>query len=293
MKRRGALFWTAFLVLLVVAGQLSASGVTPLPGAHAHNDYEHRHPLLDALAHGFCSVEADIHLVDDALLVAHDRAQVQSHRTLEALYLNPLRERVRRNRGTVYPGGPEFLLLIDVKSEAHATYVRLRQVLSCYTDILTEFRPGSVRRRAVTVILSGNRAIEMVARDPVRYLGVDGRLEDLDRQVDPHLMPLVSDAWLRHFRWFGSGEMPVAERMRLVTLVRKARERGVKLRFWATPETPGCWRVLRDAGVDLISTDQLSRLRDFLLGRVPESVRETARTGRISGCCSLDFLSSL
>lgn len=281
------------LACLIPAGRSSASGVTPLPNAHAHNDYEHRHPLLDALAHGFCSVEADVHLVDGMLLVAHDRAQVQPHRTLEALYLDPLRERVHRNRGMVYPEGPEFLLLIDVKSEALATYMRLRQVLKRYADILTEFRPGRVRKRAVTVILSGNRAIEIIAREPVRYLGVDGRLEDLDRQIDPRLMPLVSDAWPRHFRWFGSGEMPVAERMRLGALVRKAREQGVKLRFWATPETFNCWRVLCDAGVDLISTDQLSRLRDFLLGYVPGSSGETACTGRVPGYCSLDFLSSL
>ncbi len=34
------------------------------PRAHSHNDYLHRRPLLDALALGFCSVEADIYLVD-------------------------------------------------------------------------------------------------------------------------------------------------------------------------------------------------------------------------------------
>ena len=36
--------------------------VVPLPNAHAHNDYEHKRPLFDALDHGFCSVEADVFL---------------------------------------------------------------------------------------------------------------------------------------------------------------------------------------------------------------------------------------
>ena len=36
----------------------------PLAQAHAHNDYEHDRPLLDALEHGFTSVEADVWLVD-------------------------------------------------------------------------------------------------------------------------------------------------------------------------------------------------------------------------------------
>ena len=41
----------------------------PLWRAHAHNDYEHPRPLLDALDHRFGSVEADIYLVDGQLLV--------------------------------------------------------------------------------------------------------------------------------------------------------------------------------------------------------------------------------
>ena len=62
----------------------------PLTNVHAHNDYEHKHPLFDALACGFCSVEADINLVDGQLLVAHSRAAVKPGRTLQSLYLDPL-----------------------------------------------------------------------------------------------------------------------------------------------------------------------------------------------------------
>src|SRR4051812_12734941 len=45
---------------------IPAIGVTMgvLSRAHAHNDYEHEHPLLDALEAGFASVEADVWLVD-------------------------------------------------------------------------------------------------------------------------------------------------------------------------------------------------------------------------------------
>ncbi len=66
-------------------------GRGPLRRAHAHNDYEHPRPLLDALSHGFTSVEADIHLVDGQLLVAHDPIDLDPSRTLESLYLAPWR----------------------------------------------------------------------------------------------------------------------------------------------------------------------------------------------------------
>ncbi len=45
-----------------------AADAAPLVNAHAHNDYAHKRPLADALDHGFCSVEADIFLVDGALI---------------------------------------------------------------------------------------------------------------------------------------------------------------------------------------------------------------------------------
>jgi hypothetical protein len=96
----------ASLALLSLSALCLGAEPVPLIHAHAHNDYEHPRPLFDALDHGFCSVEADVHLVDGRLLVAHDRSKVKPERTLEALYLDPLRERVKKNNGHVYPAGP-------------------------------------------------------------------------------------------------------------------------------------------------------------------------------------------
>src|SRR5579863_3505263 len=92
--------------------------VKPLPSAHAHNDYLHERPLLDALDHGFTSVEADIFLVQGKLLVAHDIAALRPERTLAALYLDPLRQRIRNHDGWVYDKGRSLTLLIDIKSDA-------------------------------------------------------------------------------------------------------------------------------------------------------------------------------
>jgi hypothetical protein len=118
------------LVSCASVGAIAADhGPRPLLAAHAHNDYEHPRPLFDALACGFASIEADIHLVDGRLLVAHDRKSVKPGRTLEALYLDPLRARVRENGGRVYRDGPTITLLVDVKSEAVATYAALDEML--------------------------------------------------------------------------------------------------------------------------------------------------------------------
>ncbi len=237
--------------------------VRPLPRAHAHNDYEHARPLWDALAAGFCSVEADIWLVDGQLLVAHDLDHVTPARTLQALYLDPLRERVRQNGGGVFPGVPTVTLLIDVKSDAAATYPVLRDVLAEYRELLTEFTATTTNPRAVTVILSGQRAMESIAAEPVRWVALDGRLADLDAKQTPHLIPLISDNWKQFFAWRGVGEFSSEERVKLETLVKRAHEQGRRLRFWGCPDTPAMWQALDAAGVDLIGADALAGLADY------------------------------
>ena len=76
--------YITLVAFLAVAFQVQAQP-KPLTNVHAHNDYEHKRPLFDALDHGFCSVEADVHLVDGQLLVAHSRLEVTPGKTLQAL----------------------------------------------------------------------------------------------------------------------------------------------------------------------------------------------------------------
>ena len=254
------------LTLLMVCAAC-ARAAEPLPQAHAHNDYEHKRPLLDALDHGFCSVEADVYFTNDALLVAHDADKVDPKRTLEALYLDPLRQRVKQNGGRVYSNGPPFMLLIDFKTEAKPTYGALRPVLEKYREMLTKFTPGETRTGSVTVVLSGNRPINVVAAERERLVGIDGRLPDLDESPSPHLVPLVSDNWTKYFQWRGQGTLSDSERAQLKAIVGRAHTAGHKIRFWAVPDTEAGWRAMREAGVDLINTDNLAGLQKFLSAR--------------------------
>jgi Glycerophosphoryl diester phosphodiesterase family len=246
-----------------------AADVKPLPQAHAHNDYEHTRPLLDALDHGFTGVEADIWLVDGKLLVAHEEAHIKPERTLEALYLDPLKKRVSENGGRVYPGSEGFTLLIDIKTEGEPTYKALAEVLSKYAEILTVVRDGKAQPGAVTAVVSGNRPREYMLAEKVRYAGYDGRMPDLTSDTPAAFMPLLSDNWTKVFTWKGDGDMPAAERAKLQDIVKTAHGKGWTIRFWATPDQPGpqrdaIWRELKEAGVDKINTDDLAGLQRFL-----------------------------
>jgi len=261
--------WAAILLLAASSGP-SAREVVPLLHAHAHNDYLHDPPLLKALEHGFTSVEADIFLVGDKLCVAHEAKKVTPEKTLQSLYLDPLRQRVKENEGRVYRGGSRFILLIDLKTAAEPTYQRLHEVLAGYQDMLTTFDAQGRKDKAILVIVTGNRPLKLMQSQPVRYAGCDGRLADLNSDLPAEVIPLISDQWVKPFTWKGEGPMPEEERQRLNTIVRKAHAKGRLVRFWLTPDDPSkereaVWRELLAAGVDLINTDDLRGLQEFLL----------------------------
>jgi Glycerophosphoryl diester phosphodiesterase family len=259
-------FWliaVAWVGGLIVSG-LSEEPSRPLAQAHAHNDYEHARPLLDALDHGFMSVEADVFLIDGRLLVAHDRAEVKPERTLESLYLAPLAERVKRHGGKVHRGGNAFTLLIDFKSAAAETWTVLRALLEKHREMLTEFSQGAVHERAVTVILSGNRPVEILKAEDRRLAFIDGRPDDLEADSPATLVPLVSAAWSTIFSWRGDGRFPDDQRAKLVQLTTTAHAQGKRIRFWGTRDDKATWDVLLAAGVDFLNADDLAKLREYL-----------------------------
>lgn len=246
-------------------------GPRPLWRAHAHNDYEHPRPLLDALDHRFGSVEADIYLVDGQLLVAHDPEDLDPARTLESLYLAPLAARVRANHGRVYRRESRALqLLVDIKTEGASTYLELDRQLRRHRHLFTTYAHGRVLPGAVTAVVSGDRA----ARAPMeaqrtRRAFYDGRLTDLGTTAPASFVPLISDNWTLNFTWQGVGAFPPAERRRLRGIVGAAHARGQRVRFWATPDIAGpardaVWTELVAAGVDHLNTDDLAGLEAFL-----------------------------
>lgn len=246
-------------------------GPRPLWRAHAHNDYLHPRPLFDALDHRFGSLEADIFLVGDQLLVAHDAVDLDPARTLESLYLDPLARRVKANHGSVYRGYRKPVqLLIDLKTEGSSTYLELDRHLRRYKHLFTTYAHGRVFPGPVTAVISGDRA----ARTPmeaqtVRQAFYDGRLADLGSPAPASFIPLISDNWTLNFTWQGIGPFPEAERQKLRGIIAAAHSRRQKVRFWATPDLAGpardaLWGELLAADVDYINTDDLAGLEKFL-----------------------------
>jgi len=254
---------TALLLGASVSACATSTPTPPAPvylgRAHAHNDYARARPLHDALERGFGSIEVDVVLMDGEIFVAHEPAEVRRSNTLAHLYLDPLRALAGANGGSVYGVSDESLqLLIDVKGSAEETYRALDEQLGAYDELLTRWTKDGVHRGPVTVVLSGNRAFDLVLADTVRYVTLDGRIDEERSSFSTEAMPLVSIDWAT---LEGSPTARLAAARAWIDLVHGEKRR---VRFWGTPDRGPVWSSLIALGADHIGADDVALLERVL-----------------------------
>ena len=256
-----------FVVLLMVQLHVARSQSIPLPNAFAHNDYSHKHPLYDALQNGYTNIEADIFLLHNNLVVAHINPYFKGHRQLENLYFKPLLDHINDNDGQIYKGyANPVTLMIDIKTEANSTYAALKPLLEKYRTILTRYENGKVIPGLITVVLSGHKPYDMIKGECSRLAFIDEDLRKTARDTSfANVCEMASCKYSNLIQWRGNGVFSDAEKDRLRAYVEMAHKNGEKVRLWASPDNKEVWNELLKCGVDLINTDKLVALKNFLI----------------------------
>lgn len=247
----------------------------PLAVAHSHNDYEQRSPLFDAVRAGFRSVEADVWLREREVVVSHESSL--SRGSLEDLYLVPLQERVDR-LGSVNGDGRPFYLWIDLKESRPELTDALHALLARY-PMLTVFTDEAVVQGPVIAILTGDEEaktrytnghrVRLACRDSNEFGPEDAAA---DRRWTWYALP-----WHDVVEGDERGSRLVVAYGRLRAIVAKAHQLGRRLRLYDVPERREAWSAALGAGVDLISTDQISPFRSFLTASRPRVARADRR----------------
>lgn len=229
--------------------------------AHSHNDYEQTIPFWKAYDQQFGSLEADIYARDGQLYVAHDSTAITTNRTLEALYVNPMVEKVRANKGKAYADAAYGLQwLIDLKTPAQVSLPLLVRLLSAYPDV---FGTGG----KIQVVVSGNiPAPDQFDRYPA-WIQFDGRPNVVYTSDQLAHLGLISQSFTTYTRWNGKGLIVKKEREAIQKVIEQVHRQGKKIRFWATPDNINTWKTLMNLDVDYINTDQIAGLGLFLRQR--------------------------
>lgn len=253
------------IVFLVLAGsfylvenKLAAQQLRYTPAQlHAHNDYEKAIPFWNAYHAGFGSIEADIFLEKGALLVAHEKQQLNQHITLEKLYLAPLDSILKKYNGNIDTAYTRKLqLLIDIKTEAVPTLDTLIRLLEKYPRIT-----GSDK---ISIVISGNRPPVNTFKKYPSYLFFDGVFTQSYDAETLKRIALFSDNLKAYTRWNGMGIIPAAERKTIDSLVSVAHQLNKKIRFWNAPDIINTWYQLMRLHADWINTDHVAESASFM-----------------------------
>ncbi|WP_405380775.1 alkaline phosphatase [Maribacter sp. LLG6340-A2] len=214
------------------------------PKVHSHNDYKQPLPFYGAFAAGVHSLEVDIFLVDNTLMVAHEVNEVTPLATLERLYLQPLVE--MEERGQL--ANRTLQVLIDIKTDAVPT-------LNALVESLQEY-PVITDHENITLVVSGNRPPLAKYVDYPKYIFFD--YQNTAPVQDAGILDkiaMVSLSFRQFSEWNGKGRLTAEDYSKVSGVIAKAHELNKPFRFWATPDSKTAWKAFTDLGVDLINTD--------------------------------------
>ena len=256
--------------LLALAAPIALAAQSPCPRgvlpAYAHNDYENKQPLNDALTLGFRGAEADVFLVNGVLRVRHDRRAARTGGSLEALYLAPLRALVARCGKLTADGGP-FFLALEVKENSAATHDSLVALLGLYHELLDAPQSAGRGMPPVHMVLVGWHPMTPFSDSATQAkVGWQHRITAANRdhpaQLDARVRLLSLDYGKTMGRWW----VRVDGRRRWLARLRelKASAPNRLLRVHNVPADARIYAELLDTGVDLIGTKHLAKTATLL-----------------------------
>jgi hypothetical protein len=234
------------LFILIVSGLFVKAQVK----IHSHNDYTHQKPFYDAVKNKTFSIEADIFLVGDSLIVAHSKEEIKAGNTLNKIYLKPILELSKTK--DFY----SIQLMIDFKESWDLTYPVLLKTLKPDEKL---FSKGD----KVSIVISGNRPPQNTFHlypEMIRFDGLPGvnyASEDLKK------VTMISDNFATYSKWKGVGEISAIDKAKLKELIDNAHKIGKPFRFWGAPDNQACWKLLHELGADIINTDKVTEATNY------------------------------
>jgi hypothetical protein len=249
---------------------------------NAHNCYPENGQYSDRLERarraGLRAVEIDVTWSEERrrTVISHQKMPTGGEPTLKEYFWKPVEPELRR----LPRGRPGWLLLIDFKIDHPAVIEEIYQDLKLRRRLLTRFG-DQVDYGPLTVMLTGDNAaiaaFEKRNRGSGPYLAMGNR-EPAGRQYQDNVAAYFdADATpfyrVFNFEWVHlepdrearrSGPMPEAARARLRALAELAHQKGYWLRTWTLNESTfggrqgllERWRAAREAGVEMIATDE-------------------------------------
>lgn len=237
------------IILLFFCGIVSAQII------HSHNDYEQKQPFFAAYNLGFDSIEADLYLKNGELCVAHDLKDVSTERTFRKLYIEPLLAKIKENGSYPYSNKKSLHLLLDLKTQGK----EIMQVLDA------QLKPYKKELRHVKISISGDMPKPEEFQNYDKMFSFDGR-KSLTYSKKAFKRIYMVSASFTDFGKYWAGKETLSQEVadKISVFVNEMHAKDKKVRLWGTPNTTLGFETLKALNVDVIGTDDLPLLRNFV-----------------------------
>lgn len=224
---RKSFFYFLFSLTFISSNLFAQKKNYTVADAHAHNDYLHPIPFYTAWNAGFGSIEADVFPVNGILLVAHDKSAIQTQRTLENLYIDPLLKELEKNCNR------KVNLLIDIKENYKESLILLQKELEPLKKYLFTERK---KDNPLTILISGERPPPSEYKNYPGYIFFDDDLRLFHTPEEWKRVGLVSLSFERYSSWNGENTISAKDKNLLIRVIDSVQHAGKKIRFWAAPD---------------------------------------------------------
>jgi hypothetical protein len=226
--------------------------------------------IWQTFTQGVVHYEAQIMYIYGEVYVTSQMPDSANHilPTLRSSYLLPIYSQYKKNGGKVHENfDEEMYLFLDIKYDARKTYLKIWEELSPYNEILTyrigpQWHDGKLR-----IIFVGNAPLRILQQERISFAGAQGSIDDLSKNYDSKVMPIIGINFENDINWNGVGKMPFDEFMKTKDVIKKAHDQNKKVRVYNCPEDENIWDVMITAGVDLINCSNPLKFNKFISAR--------------------------
>lgn len=254
------------IINYILSGTLLMSGLSSVHAQypvkiHSHNDYTRTMPFYEAYSQKVYSIEVDMFYKNNNFYVCHDEEDIDHEYTFERMYLDPLLELYRLNKGTAWADSDSPIqLMAEIKSKNTEDYLyAFSSIIEEYPEV---FNP-KVNPNAVRIVITGNIPSPEDFKKYPEYIMFDGNLSINYSKEQLERIGLFSDCFGKYSKWNGKGSIVKKEKTELLKAIETAHSKGKPIRFWGAPDGMTAWNTFCMLGIDYINTDKIASCTQF------------------------------
>lgn len=226
--------------------------------------------IYSTFTQGVLHYEAQIMYIYGEVYVTSQMPDSANHKmpTFRSSYLLPIYSQYKKNLGKVHENfDGEMYLFLNIKFDPKKTYQKLWEQLAPYHEILTYRQGPEWHEGKLKIVFVGNAPMRIFQQERVCFATAQGTKEDLEKNYDNKVMPLIGIDFKSEIDWNGVGKMPFDVFMKFKEIIKKAHDQGKKVRVFNCPTEENVWDVMLTSGVDFVSCPDAVRFNKFLSER--------------------------